>query len=275
MALAEQPLFLLCCSFARRVPRTTSSSLPRPPSFPSSLGNMASSSSNDSKRKRGPSPPSSSSSVKPPAITYHSDFPKTPTSDVLLLSSPSNTAFETSKIYLQASSSVFAFSLLVGTDGNSEHFDDLPIIKLDEDVHLLSRFLAFVQTSPIVPPVSISSVEAVDKLPSLCDKYDAPLVARSIAAHYLPPLLDAIDQELSEVGEELCDVLALALIHFQFGNRGFVERAIRLMGYQGETKDETDVRFPIHSREGIKMSSKGVRWRPLGVGDIKLSLLKG
>jgi len=211
-----------------------------------------------------PQPPS----PRPRTAKYHKDFEKTPRSDIILESS-NGWHFATSKIYLVAASSVFEDTLLVGSEGAANTVDSLPLIVLpDHRGSLIRGFLSFVQTSPQVEPPLLPRYSTLDELLQMADKYDAPLVGRSIASHYFPILLNADVQ--------LFQLFAVALIHSQFRTRPFVEAVLVQLGNTAVGAPEVDLELIYHDSAGNKdlkmLGNKG--FRPFNLEDLPFELLE-
>ncbi|KAL7414652.1 hypothetical protein BDY24DRAFT_434290, partial [Mrakia frigida] len=235
---------------------------------------MASTSTN-----KRPRTSSSSSSPKPRKAQYNVLFRKTDLSDITLESSD-GCHFATSKIHLQSSSAVFRDTLLIGQDQASEQLDGLPLLKLEDNAFPLGLFLSFVQVEPTVVPsdYSLPTVLELDAALTICDKYHAPLVGRSIVSFAFPPILSIVEKswyaDRTSLDDSLIDYLALALIWSQYDSTFWVKKMIGLMGARGVKDKAVTSLMKAHTLDGLMGSGKQKGWRPFGIGDIQIDLLR-
>jgi hypothetical protein len=200
----------------------------------------------------------------PPKPQYSADFPIGAESDVLLQASD-GVYFATQQLFLRAASSVFRDTLLVGSDcaPSAETFEGLPVIKLAEFAFTIQRFLALIQSSPVVAPSVLITIQELDKLLTMCDKYDAPLAGRWAALRFFPGFLESTGQ---------MHFIALTLIHAQYKTRHHLEAAIRRLNI-GVVK-QVDASAPHFM---VKTEMKRVvlpGFRSLNVSDIPSECLR-
>lgn len=145
--------------------------------------------------------PPAKKSKKETRITVSALFPHTPDVDIFVRTKETGwrdvrvELFGTTKVFLQAASTVFRDALAIASAG--ETHESIPIIDIEEDARYLELFLLHVHPGKLIlsngdlrPTTASLSTFSVLNVVLMAEKYDAPLVLNSVLNTYLPILYD-------------------------------------------------------------------------------------
>ena len=143
-----------------------------------------------------PTPASAKKRKTQPKISVSDLFPLTPEVDIIVRSRSAAYVelFGTSKIFLQAASSVFRDTLLIGSP--TETHESIPIIDIGESRMDVAIFLFHLHPGKLTPSNAECAqagrvgTSRLERLAKMAIKYDAPLVLHSLLGTYLPVLYE-------------------------------------------------------------------------------------
>ena len=204
--------------------------------------------------------------------TYSAAFPLYKDADLVVQSSD-GTLFATRALHLRSASSVFEDILGMPAAQDQEKKDGHSLIKVEEKADLVELFLSYAQrdrapvSSAVVP--SKPDWSTILLLSKMIEKYDAPLLGRSLFRDHLPRFIGNpyVREEAETLTMVSPAVFVLAVIH---GVEDVARQALRSQQLWG--KQEEGIKAMQHENPSLP-DKVTAGWRPVGLGDVSEELV--